>query len=91
MSHTTYGLTMADGLWRASCVCGWRSEPSPHLAAQTDALDAHLRVVVVAEQRPGRAQRAATSGALQAVDHTLVLAALLVGLVASVPFLGRRA
>ena len=44
VGHTTYGLTMTDGLWRATCSCGWRSEPSPDLAEQTEALDQHLRV-----------------------------------------------
>jgi hypothetical protein len=90
VSHTTYGLTMADGLWRASCACGWRSAPSPDLAEQTDELDQHLRVVVIAEQRPGRATRAATGAVVQVVDHTLVLGALLVGLVLAAPAVARR-
>ncbi len=90
MSHTTYGLTMADGLWHASCSCGWRSAPSPDLADQTDELDQHLRVVVIAEQRPNRVTRTATEAALQVVDHTLVLGALVVGLLVAVPSLLRR-
>ncbi len=90
VGHTTYGLTMADGLWRATCSCGWRSAPSADLAEQTDELDQHLRVVVISEQRPTRASRAATGAALQAVDHTLVLGGLLIGLVLAVPALARR-
>ena len=89
VGHTTYGLTMADGLWRATCSCGWRSEPSADLAEQTDELDQHLRVVVISEQRPTRAARAATGTALQVVDHTLALGALVVGLVAAAPLLAR--
>ena len=71
---------MSAGQWRATCSCGWRSAPSPDLAEQTDELDQHLRVVVIAEQRPTRTSRAATSAALQVVDHTLVFGALVVGL-----------
>ncbi len=82
---------MADGLWRASCACGWRSLPSPDLDEQTDELDQHLRVVVIAEQRPTRVSRAATSTALHVVDHTPLLGGLLVGLVLAVPVLARRA
>ena len=81
---------MADGLWRASCSCGWRSAASPDMAEQTHELDAHLRFVVLAEQRPGRASRAATAGVLQLVDHTLVLGGLLVGLALTAPVLARR-
>ena len=81
---------MADGLWRATCSCGWRSDPSPDLAAQTDELDQHLRVVVISEQRPTRVSRAATTTALQVVDHTLVLGALVVGLLLAGPALARR-
>ena len=86
VGHSTYGLTMTAGLWRATCTCGWRSAPSADLAEQIDELDQHLRVVVVAEQRPTRTSRAATGAALQVVDHTLLLgaavAALLLPLVA---------
>jgi hypothetical protein len=81
---------MADGLWRATCSCGWRSVPSAHLCEQTDELDQHLRVVVVAEQRPTRVSRAATGAALQVVDHTLVLGGLLVALMVAVPAFARR-
>jgi hypothetical protein len=81
---------MADGLWRASCACGWRSAPSPDLAEQTDELGQHLRVVVIAEQRPDRATRAATGAVVQVVDHTLVLVGLLVGLVLAAPAVARR-
>jgi hypothetical protein len=81
---------MTDGLWRASCGCGWRSAPSPDLGEQTDELDAHLRVVVVAEQQPSRAGRAVTTGLLQVVDHTLVLCGLLIGLGLAAPALVRR-
>ena len=84
VGHTTYGLTMSAGLWRATCSCGWRSAPSADLGEQTDELDQHLRVVVIAEQRPTRTSRASTSAALQVVDHTLALGALVVGLVAAV-------
>ena len=80
MGHTTYGLTMAGGLWHATCSCGWRSTPSDDLAAQTDELDQHLRVVVISEQRPTRVSRAATTTALQVVDHTLLLTGLVAGL-----------
>lgn len=90
VGHTTYGLTMANGLWHATCSCGWRSAPSADLAEQTDELDQHLRVVVIAEQRPTRVSRAATTVALQAVDHTLLLGGLLVGLALAVPGLARR-
>ena len=76
---------MDDGLWRASCSCGWRSAPSADLADQTDELDQHLRVVVISEQRPTRVSRAATSTALRVVDHTLVLGGLLVGLALAAP------
>jgi hypothetical protein len=71
---------MTAGLWRATCTCGWRSAPSPDLAEQIDELDQHLRVVVIAEQRPTRTSRAATGAALQAVDHTLVLGAMVAAL-----------
>ncbi len=81
---------MADGLWRASCSCGWRSAPSPDLAEQTDELDQHLRVVVIAEQRPSRVSRTAAEAVVQVVDHTLVLSALLAGLLVAVPALSRR-
>ena len=81
---------MADGVWRATCSCGWRSAPSADLAEQTDELDQHLRVVVVSEQRPTRGSRAATAAALQVVDHTAVLAGLLVALVLAGPALVRR-
>ena len=80
VGHSTYGLTMTAGLWRATCTCGWRSAPSPDLAEQIDELDQHLRVVVIAEQRPTRAGRAATSAALEVVDHTLLLGALVAAL-----------
>jgi hypothetical protein len=90
VGHTTYGLTMADGLWQASCACGWRSAPSPDLTEQTDELDQHLRVVVIAEQQPGRVRRAANAGVLQVVDHTLLLGGLLVGLVLAAPAVARR-
>ena len=90
VSHTTYALTMTAGLWRATCTCGWRSAPSPDLAAQTDELDQHLRVVVIAEQRPTRVNRAASVAAVQVVDHTLLLGGLLVALVVAVPGLVRR-
>jgi len=89
VGHTTYGLTMADGLWRASCACGWRSAPSADLAEQTDELDRHLRVVVVAEQQPGRVRRAATGAVLRVVDHTVVFGALVIGVVAAGPLLAR--
>ena len=91
VGHTTYGLTMADGLWRATCSCGWQSDPSPDLGQQTEELDQHLRVVVIAEQAPTRVSRAATAAALQVVDHTVVLAGLLAGLVLAGPALARRA
>ena len=91
VGHTTYGLTMTDGRWSASCSCGWRSVPSVHLDEQTDELDQHLRVVVVAEQRPTRVSRTATGAAVHAVDHTLVLGGLLAALVVAVPSLARRA
>jgi hypothetical protein len=81
---------MADGLWRASCSCGWRSAPSPDLAEQTDELDQHLRVVVIAEQRPSRVSRTAAEAVVHVVDHTLVLSALLAGLLVAVPALSRR-
>lgn len=90
VGHTTYGLTMADGLWRATCSCGWRSTPSADLADQTDELDLHLQVVVISEQRPTRVSRAATGAVLQVVDHTLVVAGLLVGLVLAGPAFARR-
>ena len=80
VGHSTYGLTMTAGLWRATCSCGWRSAPSPDLTEQIDELDQHLRVVVIAEQRPTRTSRAATSAALQVVDHTLVLGAMVAAL-----------
>ena len=83
VGHTTYGLAMADGLWRATCSCGWRSAPSPDLSEQTDELDQHLRVVVISEQRPTRVSRAATGAVLQVVDHTLVLAVMVAGLMAA--------
>ena len=90
VGHTTYGLTMADGRWRAMCSCGWRSAPSADLAEQTDELDQHLRVVVIAGQRPLRVGRAATTATLQVVDHTLLLGGLLVALALAVPGLARR-
>ncbi len=80
---------MADGLWRATCSCGWRSTPSADLGEQTDELDQHLRVVVISEQRPSRVGRAATSAALHVVDHTLAFGALVVGLVAAGPIVAR--
>ena len=80
---------MAAGLWRATCSCGWRSAPSADLAEQTDELDQHLRVVVISEQRPTRASRAATTATLQVVDHTLLLVGLLAAL-ALAPGLVRR-
>ncbi len=76
---------MAAGLWHATCACGWRSAPSADLGEQTDELDQHLRVVVIAEQRPTRVSRTATNAVLQVVDHTLALAALVVGLVVAGP------
>ncbi len=76
VGHSTYGLTMTAGLWRATCTCGWRSAPSPDLAEQIDELDQHLRVVVVAEQRPTRIGRVVTGTALRIVDHTLLVTAL---------------
>jgi hypothetical protein len=82
---------MADSVWQATCSCGWRSAPSAHLGEQTDELDQHLRVVVIAEQRPSRVSRSATSAALQVVDHTLLLGGLVVALVLAVPALVRRA
>jgi hypothetical protein len=82
---------MASGLWHAACSCGWHSRPSADLAEQTDELDQHLRVVVISEQRPTRTSRAATSAALQVVDHTLLLGGLVVALVLAVPALVRRA
>ena len=78
---------MAAGQWRAECACGWLSTPSADLAEQTDELDQHLRTVVIAEQRPTRLTRVATGTALQVVDHTLLLAALVVGMV--LPLVGR--
>lgn len=81
---------MTSGLWRATCSCGWRSGPSADLAEQTDQLDQHLRIVVVSEQRPTRVNRAATTTAVQVVDHTLLLSGLLAGLVLTVPALVRR-
>ena len=90
VSHTTYGLTMTDGLWRAGCSCGWHGPPSADLSEQTDQLDQHLRVVVIAEQRPTRASRAATGTALHVVDHTSLLAGLVIALVLAVPALVRR-
>ena len=91
MGHTTYGLTMADGHWRATCSCGWRSAPSADLAEQTDELDQHLRVVVIAEQRPTRVSRAATGVVVRVVDHTVLLGAVLVGLLATSVARARRA
>lgn len=91
VGHTTYGLTMADGLWRATCSCGWRSAPSADLGEQTDELDQHLRVVVIAEQRPTRVSRTATGAALQAVDHTLTCVAVLLGVLVAVPLAARTA
>ena len=91
VGHTTYGLTMADGLWRATCSCGWRSTPSADLADQTDELDQHLRVVVISEQRPTRLTRAATTAVVQVVDHTVVLGAVLVGLLVPLASRARRA
>jgi hypothetical protein len=82
---------MADGLWRATCSCGWRSSPSPDLAEQTDELDQHLRVVVVAEQQPTRVSRAATRTALQVVDHTLALGAVVAVLLVPLTVRTRRA
>ena len=76
---------MAEGLWRATCSCGWRSTPSADLAGQTDELDQHLRVVVISEQRPTRTARTATAATLRLVDHTLALGALVVGLVVAAP------
>jgi hypothetical protein len=76
---------MADGLWRATCSCGWRSVPSADLVEQTDELDQHLRVVVIAEQRPTRTTRAVAGGAAQVVDHTLAIGALTLGLVLAGP------
>jgi hypothetical protein len=85
VGHTTYGLTMSDGRWSASCSCGWRSVPSVHLDEQTDELDQHLRVVVIAEQRPTRVSRSATRAALQVVDHTATCVAVLLGLLVAAP------
>lgn len=76
---------MAEGQWRATCSCGWRSVPSADLAAQTDELDQHLRVVVISEQRPTRVARTATAATLRVVDHTLAVGALVVGLVVAGP------
>ena len=90
VSHTTYGLTMTDGCWRAGCSCGWHSRPSADLSEQTDELDRHLRVVVIAEQRPTRTGRAATGAARQVVDHTPLLAGMVIALVLAVPALVRR-
>ena len=61
MRHTSYGLQMRDGLWRASCACGWSGEPSPDLGAGTHELDGHLRDVVTREQRPSPVVRALAS------------------------------
>ncbi len=91
VGHTTYGLTMADGLWSATCSCGWRSAPSAHLGEQTDELDQHLRVVVIAEQRPTRVSRSATRAALQVVDHTTTCVAVLLGLLVAAPLALRTA
>ncbi len=91
VGHTTYGLTMADGLWSAACSCGWHSAPSADLAEQTDELDQHLRVVVIAEQRPTRVSRTATSAALQVVDHTLLLGATVLALLLPLAARARRA
>ena len=85
MAHTTYGLQMEHGTWRASCGCGWRSAPSADLAESTDELDRHLRVVVTAEQRPGRVEGVVTATVLQAVDHTLTVSALAVCLAVVAP------
>jgi hypothetical protein len=82
---------MADGRWRATCSCGWRSAPSADLAQQTDELDAHLRVVVIAEQRPTRVSRTATSAVLHAVDHTVTFGAVLLGLLLAAPMVTRTA
>ena len=89
VSHMTYGLTMENGLWHAACCCGWRSTPSAHLAAQTDALDGHLRVVVVAEQRPSRVRGAAAASVVQVVDHTTALGVVALCLALARPLLAR--
>ena len=89
VGHTTYGLTMADGLWHASCACGWRSVPSPDLAGQTDELDRHLRVVVTEQQRPGRVEGVVTASVLQVVDHTLALGVLAACLAVAAPLAAR--
>ena len=91
VGHTTYGLTMTNGRWSASCSCGWHSVPSVHLDEQTDELDQHLRVVVIAEQRPTRGTRSATSAALHVVDHTATCVALLLGLLVAAPLALRTA
>ena len=91
VGHTTYGLTMASGLWHATCSCGWHSVPSADLAEQTDELDQHLRVVVIAEQRPTRVSRAATGAVVQVVDHSLACGMLLVGLLVPLAARTRRA
>ena len=89
MGHTTYGLLMERGAWYASCGCGWRSTPSADLGEQTDELDAHLRIVVTAEQRPPRVQRAVTTSVLQVVDHTVVLGVVSLCLALGGPLLAR--
>ena len=93
MGHTTYGLQMEHGAWRASCGCGWRSTPSADLAEQTDELDGHLRTVVTAEQRPSRVETAVTTSVLQVVDHTVAVGVvgLCLALVAPLVARGRAA
>ena len=82
---------MVDGRWRAGCSCGWHSRPSADLSEQTDELDQHLRVVVIAEQRPTRVSRSATRAALQVVDHTATCVAVLLGLLVAAPLALRTA
>ena len=89
MAHTTYGLQMEHGTWRASCGCGWRSAPSADLAASTDDLDRHLRVVVTGQQRPGRVEGVVTASVLQVVDHTLALGVLAACLAVAAPLAAR--
>ena len=90
VGHTTYGLTMAGGLWRATCSCGWRSTPSADLADQTDELAELERAAEISDLRPTGVDRGATTAVVQVVDHTLVVGAVLVGLLVSLTARARR-
>ncbi len=90
MGHTTYGLLMEHGTWRASCGCGWRSAPSADLGEQTDELDGHLRGVVTAQQRPSRVEGAVAASVLQLVDHTSAVGVVALCLAMAGPLVARR-